>query len=259
MSGTRSGAQKAQVIEMTEPEPLEGASLLVCCHGGQASLSAFNKRLKPLVAKAGLTAAESCALFGKPSLEESLKKLEQRKAPIYLVPFFLAEGITLAALSDRLSLLRAKGHAAEVHLSPIFGLHPDLVASIRATCLEALENRDWKAKECALLLVGHGTRRNPASRQRLEALVAELHDLPFGDMACAFLEEEPDIETALRKLKKRRVLALGCFTEQGRHALEDVPEALAPYGDRVHYLGPLGAAPWIPELLLDLARIRARH
>lgn len=238
---------------------LDGACLLVCCHGGQGDLMAFSRRLKPLVARYGLLAAQSCALFGEPTLERSLEKMAKRGSPIYLVPFFFSEGVTHDVLAERLAHLDAKGCAGQVHLSPIFGRHPDLVNRIRATCTEALEVRNWKADETALLLVGHGTRRNPASRRRLETLVGELSGSPFRSIACAFLEEEPEIASALERLRERQVLVLGCFAEHGRHALEDVPAALAPFADRVSYLGPIGAAPWVPEMLIDLARIPARH
>ena len=109
--------------------------------------------------------------------------------------------------------------------------------------------------ETGLVLVGHGSRRNRASKDSAERLAAEIGALElFSGASAAFLEDTPAVEEAVRDNPARRVLAVGCFTESGRHATLDVPRRLRASGRAAAYSGPIGACDWIDSLVLDQAR-----
>ena len=119
-----------------------------------------------------------------------------------------------------------------------------------------LSEQAWKPKESALLLVGHGTPRNSASRTGLQALVAGLIDTGrFGEVDYAMLEEAPRIDESMARLRSERVLAVGCFIEAGQHGAGDVPELLARADRPVGYLGPIGQEPWIDRIVVSCARL----
>ena len=91
-------------------------------------------------------------------------------------------------------------------------------------------------------------------------LAAEIGALElFGDTTAAFLEEEPTVQEAVRACPTEQVLAIGCFTEAGKHATRDVPRGLRESGRAAAYSGPIGACGWIDALVLDQAMAGLRH
>ena len=78
----------------------------------------------------------------------------------------------------------------------------------------------------------------------------------FGSVRVAFLDEQPFLEEALRRLSGPSV-AVGLFAAGGLHAGRDLPGAIARYSHLpVHNLGAIGADSGIPDLVLDQAAAR---
>ncbi len=111
-----------------------------------------------------------------------------------------------------------------------------------------------------MVLVGHGSRRNPASGRSTARLARDIGELSlFADTAAAFLEEQPTVPEAVSSCPAERVLAIGCFIEAGLHATRDVPRGLLESGRDAAYSGPIGACGWIDDLVLDQARAGLRR
>ena len=141
--------------------------------------------------------------------------------PVFLVPLLMSEGVTLKALRRR---LEHRGDAQDVVLCPVLGSHPDLPRCIAEHALGKAAAAGWSPQETALLLIGHGSRRDEASRRGLFRLGAEIRcGNAFGEVRQALLEEEPGVAEALATVACRQVVAVGCFAEEGRHAVGDVP------------------------------------
>jgi len=244
MSGTRFASMRAPATDRR----LTGAALVVCSYGSGGC--AIAQRLHALGRDLGVAKTAAATLFGSPRIETVAASLGD--SPIVVVPLFMAQGVTYGTLEERLSKLRCRDR---IVLCPELGGHPDLARRLAAHAGREAESLGWEPIETGLVLVGHGSRRNRASRNAIERLAAEIRALAlFADTSVGFLEETPRVDQAVRRSRARRVLAIGCFTESGRHATQDVPASLRQSERTVAYSGPIGAYDWIDSLVLDQAR-----
>ncbi len=231
----------------------EGAALVVCSYG--SGDCALHGRLRALGGESGFRETAVATLFGTPRIEDVVAAVS--RSPIVVVPLFMARGTTYRALKDRLAGLTCSDR---IVLCPELGSHPGLAASLAAHGWREAQRLGWRAEETGVVLVGHGSRRSPASRHSTMRLAAEIGALElFGDTAAAFLEEEPTVQEAVRACPAEQVLAIGCFTEAGKHATRDVPRGLRESGRPAAYSGPIGACGWIDALVLDQAMVGLRH
>lgn len=117
----------------------------------------------------------------------------------------------------------------------------------------------------SLLVVAHGSRRTESNEEikQLTASVASLAGSSFDRVECAFLElAEPGIPeaiTALAGAGVKSVLVVPYFLARGAHVASDIPEqveiAQAANPDVDICLSDyLGAAPQMPELIMQLAQ-----
>lgn len=243
MSATRSVSKKAPATKIGA----DGAALVVCGYG--CGHTGANGRWQALGRAAGFSETVHATLFGQPRVEEVVASLNG--APIFVVPLFMARGITHGVLKDRLS---GSPCSDRIVLCPELGSHPGLARRVAAHAGAELGRLGWRQEETGLLLVGHGSPRNTASRGSTARLAREIEGLDlFAATSAAFLEESPTIQDALRDCPARQVLAIGCFTEAGRHATRDVPKCLTQSGRPTAYSGPIGACDWIDSLVLDQA------
>lgn len=245
MSGTRSRSPTAPAIRRASAS----TALLLCAHGSPGSGESLARRAAALGRRLGCTETAGALLYGDPRLEEVVANLSSPR--VCVVPLLLSEGTTFAALSDRLQDL---GGASRFTLCRPLGTHPRLAAGLLATTEGEARHAGWLAQDLALVLVGHGSRRNPASREatrRLARLVGRA--ARRVRVACAFLEEPPALDAVLAAAPEQRIVVAGCFSEEGRHARQDVPALIAASGRQVRYLGPIAAAGWADILILDSA------
>jgi sirohydrochlorin cobaltochelatase len=243
MSGTKSASTRAPATEAC----LEGAALVVCSYG--SGDCALHRRLRALGRTSGFSETAAATLFGARRIEEVVAALHG--SPIFVVPLFMARGTTYGALKDRLSDVHCSDR---IVLCPELGSHPGLARRVAAHAGGELKKLGWRPEGTGLVLVGHGSPRNKASQQSTERLAAEIERLAlFADTSAAFLEEQPSVQDAVRASPARRVLAIGCFAEAGRHATRDVPQRLTQSGRPTAYSGPIGACDWIESLVLDQA------
>ncbi len=223
---------------------------MLCAHGSPGSGETLALRAAGLGARGGFAEAAGALLYGRPRLEEVAARLGGE--PVQVVPLFLSAGHTFRALKARLAdLPRPK----RFHLCQPLGAHRGLAAGLLGAVCAAASRRGWPESELALVLVAHGSRRGPASRQATERLACQIGEAGrLGRVACAFLEEPPALDAVLAGIPETRVVVAGCFAEEGRHACRDVPDLIVRSGRRALYLGPIAAASWSDALILDSAR-----
>lgn len=117
---------------------------------------------------------------------------------------------------------------------------------------------DWRAS--ALVLVGHGSTRNRASRLPTEHLADKLRTRAlFAEVRACFLKEKPFLGGALDDLSAATAYVVPNFAGQGYLTREVVPREMGLTGPvthrtgrnprLVHYAAPVGTHPRIPQIL----------
>jgi len=180
-----------------------------------------------------------CAFWKEqPSLLEALAGVEAHD--VVAVPMFAAEGwFTSHVLPRELGLTGALTRHPDrrIVLTEPFGTHP-AVADVVLALGEEECAEDPAHERTALVVVGHGTPRNPDSAQSVRDHVARLRSRSrqFDLILDAFIDEPPllsDLGARLDALDQNdpnnpidRVIVVPCFTSDGPHPREDVPAAL---------------------------------
>lgn len=227
--------------------------LLICAHGAHGVVGTAADHADDL-RRRGVEVGV-CCLTGHPSVAEALAGLAAES--IVLVPLLMADGYTAQTLLPH-ALADAGDRRRIIVASPV-GLHPGLADLIRERAKVQCRQRNWTPADTTLILVGHGTRRNPKSTEttrRHAAAVRRTHD--FADVGVAFLEAAPSLPAALGGTGGRNTIVIGLFADRGVHGEADLPRLLAPYGDAVAYDGPIGVVPDIADIILAQAMAAVR-
>ncbi len=245
MFTTRSAAPKAPV---TNPAR-HGLGLLVCAHGvyGGPGIAA---RHVAAIRRLGLFAdVRACCLKGQPNPASVVSHMTS--AEIFVVPHFMAEGFALRELLPAaLAGLSADGR--RVHLCRPVGANPRLSGLLSAAALRTCGERHWMPRETTLVVMGHGTLRNPASGATAighAGTIARANR--FGSVEVAFLDQAPSLPTTLARLTTRQAVVVGFFADRGSHGEKDVPRLLAESPVSAAYAGPIGISSELPDLILD--------
>ena len=233
-------------------------ALLLIGHGSNGTQDAA----RPLLAHAEVIRASGRfaevavgMLRGEPTVEAAFAALT---APVvHVVPYFLEDGFfTRIAIPD-LILPRA-GERMVRSCQPV-GLHPGMSELIGARLIRHCEMFGTAPKSLAVLVVGHGSQRNPgrarALRQHAERVDATRR---FGVVRVAHLEETPMVLEALAGIRGYVVAVIGYLANAGQHATKDLPGQIAiERGLRganwppVHDLGSIGTDEALPRFLMD--------
>jgi sirohydrochlorin cobaltochelatase len=238
---------------MAEPsgEAWSSAALVLCAHGirGGPGCALDNARA---IGRRGLFAeVEACAHKGRPGLIETLTRVKSRR--VFLLPLLMAEAYTLRAMLRKLEKVPAPHGGLQI-CRPL-GAHPRFADLIARRGDAACARREWPSAATALVIAAHGTTRDPDSGTTARAHAEAIRRSgSFAEVATAFLDEPPTLPQALSALSSRRCVVVGLFVDRGEHGEEDIPELLAPFGERAAYAGPVGTDPAVIEFILDQVR-----
>jgi sirohydrochlorin cobaltochelatase len=114
----------------------------------------------------------------------------------------------------------------------------------------------------ALLLVGHGSAKNPDSSRPTRAHAEEIRRRKlFSSVHCAFLKEEPTLATIREQIREEEVYVVPNFISEGYYTRQVIPRELGLHagttevdGRRWHYCRPVGTHPRMTDLLIGRAR-----
>lgn len=116
----------------------------------------------------------------------------------------------------------------------------------------------------ALILVGHGSSRHPASALPIQALARALAARGDWDqVAAVFMKQAPPVAGVLDRIAAEQVVVVPVFAGQGYYTDTLIPAALGldsrsgDDGRRVVYTAPVGCDPRVPDLMAARARARA--
>jgi sirohydrochlorin ferrochelatase len=237
-----------------------GMALLIAAHGerrpgaGNESVS----RLARAISEKGLVAEVAVGFInGEPTVAGALLSLAARSVIVY--PLFAANGYFTR---DRLAQIldEANGQRRAIHILPPLGLDPAVPKLIADRLADVARDNDWMLETATVILLAHGSRRNPASREATERVAEQLADLgTCRTVEVAFLEERPMLEEAANACPGPAIV-VGMFSGEGLHGARDAPRLIAGLGrSDIVYAGVIGNAPGIEDVVGSsvLGHIRA--
>ncbi|MDE2376335.1 CbiX/SirB N-terminal domain-containing protein, partial [Bradyrhizobium sp.] len=167
-------------------------ALLLAAHGERRP-DAGNEgvfRIARALSERGLDVAVGF-ISGKPSVKDALERLAADRILVY--PLFAASGYFTR---DRLvQILDEAGRAGrEVEMLTPLGLDPGLPDVVLQQAGDSARDHGFAPKACTVILLAHGSQRNPASRQSTEQMARALEQRAvFRKVEPAFLEELPSL------------------------------------------------------------------
>ena len=205
-----------------------------------------------------------CAfLKEEPLIENALDGVGEEQ--VIIVPDFLAEGyftrqVVPAKLGDKL-------RSANICCTPPVGTHPMMAEIINDMAREVLG--DWTIEQTSLLVVGHGSGKNPCSKQSLLGHLQEVrNNTDFAQVADLWLEELPLVSSWKEVATQRHIIVIPYLLNDGQHGGWDIPAELGLSLDQqihgqthdveshqIRLTPALGTSPRFAEVISQLAEI----
>ena len=212
-------------------------------------------------------ADEITACFWKepPSFRHALDTIRARQ--VVVVPVFTARGyFTQTVIPTEMGLDGAvtRKSGKIIHLTPAIGEHPLLDEIVQKRVQDTLASQQLPLCETAVAVIGHGTPRNPQSRDaaRRQAQLIR-RQIAALDVVDVYLDDQPDIPSIYDSTRAENIIALPYFLASGSHVSQDVPQALGLMentfperikGRNVFYTEPVGSVDNLCDIILALAR-----
>lgn len=196
-------------------------------------------------------------LAGHPAIGEGVAAF--RTSDILVYPLFMADGYFLRKASGELEAA-ARKRQAEITLLPPLGTNPALADVIAARAQAAARAQGFSLPATRLVLVAHGSQREPASQQATDALLRRLREQAvFAAVQAAYLEQPPSFAAVLGAAAGPAVV-VGLFMGSGLHGGIDVDRLIESAGSGVVNAGNVGTWAEIADLVADdiAARTGAR-
>ena len=254
------------------PQP---TSLILAAHGSEASPLA-NQPLHDLAASLeamGLFDHVTPAfLIGQPLMTEVLDSLPAGEAIV--IPIMTSDGYYLKKLPEKFEQ-NANYDQFSLSIGPVVGLHPAIAKTISARLAGHLKEHKLTAADTTVVVVGHGTRRNPTSGAATFALADSLrNDHPGFGIKAAFLDQDPEIGWVAESIETPNIIVLPFLVSLGPHMTHDTPAAFGlPTGHELQFpllvervvaggIGiclcdsPLAAHEQLPAVIAQMAQCR---
>lgn len=196
-------------------------------------------------------------------IENALDEVGEEQ--VIIVPDFLAEGyftrqVVPAKLGDKL-------RSANICCTPPVGTHPMMAEIINDMAREVLG--DWTVEQTSLLVVGHGSGKNPCSKQSLLGHLQEVrNNTDFAQVADLWLEELPLVSSWKEVATQRHIIVIPYLLNDGQHGGWDIPAELGLSLDQqihgqthdveshqIRLTPALGTSPRFAEVISQLAEI----
>lgn len=212
----------------------EGCALVLLGHGSTKDphSSESTRALAGAIGDLGIFGEVHCAFWKEKPGFRDMEGLVERDE-VYLVPHFISEGYYTREVIPRELGLRGpsteRGGKVFRYCDPVGG-HPGVTDLLRARAVAALEEGDGVdgEKDCALLLVGHGTERNPRSADAVREQARRIAENPgpFAEIRDLYLDEEPRLAGWREAVEAPQVVVVPCLIADGMHARRDIPRLL---------------------------------
>ncbi len=186
-------------------------------------------------------------ISAEPTIRDALDALAADRILVY--PLFASSGyFTRDRLVQVLNEANAAGRSVE--MLPPLGLDPGLPDLVLAQARDTALRHAFSLEACTAILLAHGSRRNPASRQATERVAQDVaRQGLFRKVEVAFLEEQPSLDDVAASIAGPMVV-VGLFSGEGLHGARDAPRLVARLGrSDIAFGGIMGTAPGIEDLV----------
>lgn len=221
-----------------------------------------------LLSQAGVV-DEVVAAFhqGAPGFGEVLDGLTAEQ--VLVVPLFTSEGYYTSEVLPRGLKLNRRFPRVRLRQTRPVGSHPAVTDMLVRRVEKLAGHYGLELQQTTLLLVGHGTVRNPRSRDTTLDLVDRLARAGIAaEVRAGFLDHNPSVESALAEAGYGTVIVLPFLLGGGRHATRDLPARIGLTGapssplPRMGQVNgrfialdqPFGAGPELSDIILALVR-----
>jgi uroporphyrin-III C-methyltransferase len=245
---------------------VSGRALVLAAHGSRRdpAANAAVRRLAESLRGRRLFDEIAVAFHqGEPGFDCVLDEL--RAEEVTVVPFLTSAGHYSEVVLPEALARNARFTQLRLRQTPPVGTHAGVAPLVARRVTELRREQRQEREDAALVLVGHGTRRHPGSRDATVQLAETLtRRRVAGQVVAAFLDDEPSVDAVVGRLQQRTVLVVPFLIGGGSHALEDIPRlvGLSASGARAGLVDgrfvllddPVGTHPGLEEIVLDLAR-----
>lgn len=206
---------------------------------------------------------------GAPGFVHAIEQVNTQRAvvvPLMTSPGYFAKVVLQKALDPGTQANRN----VEVSVTEPVGTFPG-AANLVATRIEWLLHRfGYDSMESDVLIVGHGTRKHPDSRNATITLANRIDQLRNSarPLKTAFIDDDPEIREVVNSLDTRNLVVVPFLIANGPHARTDIPQAIgivprdhARCYPQMHKLdrrrvvvdGAFGTLPGIEQLVIECA------
>lgn len=211
----------------------KNTALLVLGHGSSKhpESSASVRVHTDVLRERGDFAEVHCAfLKEEPLLDHALGEIDADH--VCIVPDFLAEGYFTRQIIPVKLKLSERGE--NIRYCPPVGTHPMMAELIADAAADVMG--DWTTEHASLLVIGHGSGKNPCSKQ---TLIRHLHELrensDWAQVQDLWLEESPMVGDWSQLATQRQVLIVPFLLNDGQHGGWDIPADLGiPKSAEIH-------------------------
>jgi sirohydrochlorin cobaltochelatase len=223
--------------------------LIVVGHGtGSAEGDAALHDLAAALAGRDIFADVRVALLrGEPGLAAVMAGLGDQG--VCLLPFLMSGGVTF---QNRLvTAMRGLSWAQTPQIYPPLGFNPGLAPLLANRAQATAHDWAWPLADNHVVLIGHGTLRDPASAQAARMHQRAMAALNiFADVEVAFLDQPPRLDHVLAH-HQGPLIGIGLFAGEGRHGASEMVEAFAASSGLSVYCGAIGRDPGLAKLAVE--------
>lgn len=140
-----------------------------------------------------------------------------------VMPVMTSDGyFTTSFLPRELARNRKYGQVRVRRTKPV-GTHPAITQLVKERMDSLISRLGLPSASTAVLIVGHGTPRNPQSRRATNHLARSLREaVSMPGVYTAFLDEEPKLETAIEGIPEPSVIVIPFLIGGSFHAGHDI-------------------------------------
>ncbi len=251
-----------------------GPSLILAAHGSLAHATS-NQPLFDLADRISkrypFPRVTPAFLNGEPNATNVLANVPE--GPVVVVPVMTSHGYYLQNVLPAKLAENPEFDQYAIRVTPALGLHPRVGPLVVSRISRVFADYALSTGDTAIVLVGHGTKRNPRSAESTYALASEIRRLLANlDLHVAFLDQDPNLESLAPNLNATNVLIIPFLISRGPHTTVDVPGAFGlPTGPEIEFPLvqqnpegrvicdlPVGMYPEMAELCIELATATAK-
>lgn len=244
-------------------------SVILAAHGSMATADA-NQPLFDLarqIQDSGIFSVVTPAfLNGNPEISKVFAELPA--GDVVIIPVMTSAGYYLNQVIPKKFAQNPGLENYRVFMTAPLGTHSKLPCLVIERVQILFRLLGLSADDTSVIIVGHGTRRNPDSGRTTEHLADQIRQhLTDHEIRVAFIDQDPTIERVIGEIHKPNMLVVPFLISRGPHTTVDVPEAFGlPTGPDIEFplvdqVGsgmivcdlPVGMYPEVSELCLELA------